>query len=251
MATAFCEIEDVREALLERSFSGALDTTNTDTVENTINSVSDWFGRRTNGHWYDSGGAASDLVDTTVATAETVRLDVPSSPHRQDRQLLSSRQGVRYPVTRNGPYARIPLPHPYVQSVTTLEVRDRGGDVEDWVAASDKTEGRGDDYYIEREGQRSYGQTYLYIRAATIGTRTDFGGLLTLDYDHGLDAQDESWEDVRRGIALASAAELVIDDNVVTAIPEAGSLVGVDTQRQQLVDDATKKLEPYMEVAVA
>lgn len=247
---AFCEYSDVREALLERSLSGALDETNTDTVETTIESVSDWFARQTNGHWYDSTASAESLIDTSPTTATNVRLDVPSSPHRQDRQLLVGDQGVRYPVTHNGPYARIPLPHPYVQSVTALQVRDRGGDVEDWVAAADKAEGRGEDYYVERKGQDSYGRTYLYIRASSIGPRVDFGGLLTLDYELGLDAAESSWQDVRRGIALASAAELVVEDNVVTAIPDNGTLVGADTQRQQLVDDASKKLEPYLGVPV-
>lgn len=249
--TGFCEIADVREALLERSFSGALDTTNTDTVESTIWSVSDWLARRTNGHWYDSGGQSNDLVGTSAASATNVRLDVPSSPHRQDRQLFRDGRGVRYPTTTNGPYAKVRLPHPYVQTVTALKVRNRGGGVEDWVAEPDKTEGRGEEYYIESPGQRSYGQTYLYIHARSIGARVDYSGLLTLDYDYGLDAQTEAWQDLRRGVALASAAQLVIDDNVVTAIPDSGSLVGVDTQRQQLVDDAAKHLDPYLEVSVA
>ncbi len=249
--TAFCEYSDVREALLERSLSGALDETNTDTVETTIESVSDWFARKTNGHWFDATAGTEDLIDSSVASASNVRLDVPSSPHRQDRQLLIGEQGARYPVTHNGPYAKVSLPHRYVQSVTALQVRDTGGDVEDWVAAQDKAEGRGEDYYVEHPGQQSYGKTYLYIRASSIGGRVDFGGLLTLDYEYGLDGQDTSWQDVRRGVALASAAELVVEDNVLTAIPDDGQLVGVDTQRQQLVDDASDKLEPYFEVAVA
>ncbi len=140
MPTGFCETEDVREALQETDLSGS---TNESIVTSAITAVSRWFSRATNGHWYDSTASSSDLVDATHATASDVRLDVPSSPHRQDRQLFQHETGVRYPVTRNGPYAKIQLPHPYVTSVTVLEVRGRGGDVEDWVAASDKQEGRG------------------------------------------------------------------------------------------------------------
>jgi hypothetical protein len=248
---AFCEYSDVREALLERSLSGPLDQANTDTVMSTIASVSDWFARQTNGHWYDSTAEPGDLRENAPATASDVRLDVPSSPHRQDRQLLVGEQGVRYPVTHNGPYARIQLPHRYVQSVAALRVRDTGGGVDDWVADPSKTEGRGGDYYVGRPGQASYGQSYLFVRASSIGPRVDYNGLLTVDYEFGLDADEKSWQDVRRGVALASGAEVVIDDNVLSSIPDDGQLVGVDTQRQQLVDDAADKLDPYLGVAVA
>ncbi len=244
MPTGFCEPDDVRQALQETDLSGS---TNTSIVESAITSVSRWFARATNGHWYDSTvDTANNLRDDSPASASDVRLDVPSSPHRQDRQLFTSETGVRYPVTKNGPYARIPLPHPYVSSVTALKVRGRGGDVEDWVTASDKEEGRGEDYYVARKGQQSYGRTYLYIRAASIGPRVDYGGLLTLGYDYGLDWQDEAWDDVKRGIANLAAAEVVDDDSVLAQIPDNARLVGVDTQHQNLIQTANQFLRPYL-----
>lgn len=242
MSDGYCEADDVRKALQDRSLDGP---TGAEFVEPAIAKMSDWLQRQGNRHWYDSTGSASDTVPTTAATASHVRLSVPSSPHSQRDQLFSD-SDARYPVTTAGPYARIPLPHGYVDSLTALEVRGRSGDVEDWTSAADKQEGRGEDYYVQREGQDSYGRTYLYIRARSIGPRYDFGDVLTVDYDYGLDAAAEEWQDVRRGVAQAAAAELVIEDDVLTAIPDSGSLVGVDTQRQQLLDDATKALEPYL-----
>lgn len=244
MSTGYCEPEDVREMLQETELSGP---TNTAIVEAAITGVSRWFSRATNGHWYDSTvDTTSNLRSDSAASASEVRLDVPSSPHRQDRQLFVEETGVRYPVTKNGPYARIRLPHPYVQSITTLRVRDRGGDTEDWVAASDKLEGRGEDYYVDQPGQHSYGQSYLYVRASSIGSRTDFGGLLVADYDYGLDWESQDWDDVRRGIAALAAAEVLDDDSVITQIPDNAKLVGVDTQHSNLVTVAGRFLDPYL-----
>jgi len=243
MPTGFCEPEDVRKALQKKGLQHAYGP---EIVASAITPVSRWFARQTNGHWFDSAAGGGDLIDTSAASASDIRLDVPSSPHQQDRQLVHSTDGVRYPVTHNGPYARIRLPHPYVQSVTRLTVRGRGGDVEDWVAAADKVDGRGEDYYIARRGQNSYGRTYLYIRASSIGARVDYGGLLTLDYDYGLDWQTEAWDDVRRGVASLTAAEVVDDDSVIAQIPENARLVGVDTEYDNLVSMADRLLGPYL-----
>lgn len=243
--SGFCEPEDVRKALQERSLDGPTDTP---LVEPAIEKVSDWLARSGNHYFYDAAAADADLIPTAADTVANVRLDIPSSPHAQRDQLFSSRDGARYPVTSHGPYAKVPLPHGYVQSLTKLDVRDLGGGVEDWVAASDKAEGRGEDYYIQREGQHSYGRTVLFVRARSIGSRRDFGGILTAEYEYGLDAQETSWDDVRRGVAQLAAAELVIDDDVVTSIPDSGQLVGIDTQRQRLVDDGEKALEPYLTI---
>jgi len=242
MPDGFCETDDVRKALQERELSGP---TGSEFVEPAIAKVSNWLARQGNRHWYDSSGSTADTVPTTSATVDDVRLSVPSSPHSQRDQLFRD-SDARYPVTTAGPYARIPLPHAHVESVNTLEVRDRAGDVEDWTTASDKAEGRGEDYYVAPDGQNSYGRTYLYIRARSIGPRFDFGDLLTVGYDFGLDAVEEDWQDVRRGVAQAAAAELIVEDDVVTAISDSGQLVGVDTQRQQLIDDAEKALDPYL-----
>jgi hypothetical protein len=245
MPDGYCEPDDVRQALQERNLDGALN--DSDFVAPTIESVSGWLRRSSRRHWYDSGGDASDTVPTSPRSASEVRLDVPSSPHAQDRQIRHGESGVRYPVTTDGPYARIRLPHGYVDSLTSLLVRDRDGDVTDWTSAAEITQGRGEDYYLARDGTSEYGLSYLYIRAASIGARVDYGGLLTLTYDYGRDAATEDWSDVRRGVAAAVGAQLTISDDVRTAIPDDGQLVGLDSRRQRLVDDSQQYLEPYLD----
>jgi|APHM01.1.fsa_nt_gi hypothetical protein len=245
--TAYCEPDDVRRALQERSLDGAVSPAN---VEPSIRSVSDWLRRRSHTHWYDSRGGVT-FVDSAPATATDVRRDVPSSPHATDRQITLPDADVRYPVTRAGPYAKIPLPHRYVETIDTLLVRDVDGDTTDWTASPDFQAGRGEAYYVATDGASEYGRSYLFINARDLGARTDYGDLLTLDYQYGLDADSQTWQNVRRGVALLAAAQLVVDDNVLTAIPDNGQLVGVDTQRQQLVDDGTDLLDPYLGSGVA
>lgn len=240
MPTGFCEESDVRAALQEKNLTGP---TGTDNVEPAIESVSDWLAKQGNRYWYDDSGSGT-LVPSSPATAAEVTLSVPSSPHAQRGQLYSHHDGMRYPVTQAGPYARIPLPHGYVAELSQLEVRDRAGGVTDWVADSEFDEGRGEDYYLVSDDRHSYGRTYLHLRAASIGARVDFEHLLTLAYDYGASDPDD-WRDVRRGVAQLAAAQVVVDDDVLTSIPDDGQLVGVDTQRQQLLDDAMDALEPY------
>lgn len=244
--SGFCETEDVRKALQKASSSFGSGSLATDIVESAIEGASNWFARASNSHWYDSGAAAGDLIDTSVASASGVQLDVPSSPHAQDRQQISHRRSARYPVTVAGPYAEIPLPHLHVSNLTKLEVRERGGETTDWVADSSRTSGTGNDYYIQQRGQNSYGRTYLYIHARGIGARTNFDRLLTLEYDYGLDWATEEWNDVRQGIANLAAVSVVDDDNVLAQIPDNGQLIGVDTQHQNLLDAASRRLDPYI-----
>lgn len=249
MPEGYCEPKDVRKVLQETDLSGPINST---LVKPAITAASRWLRRRARVHFYDSGGSASDLVPTSARTATTVQLDVPSSPHRQDHQLHHGDDSDwRYPVTHAGPYAKIRLPHRHVQSITTLGVRDRGGDREDWMSAPDKVQGVGEDYYHEADGESEIGVTYLYIRAASIGSRVDFGDLLTLDYEYGLDAQTDDWQDVRRGIAQLAAAEVVEDDGVISQIPDNARLVSVDTEYQHYLDAADKYLGPYLTAGVA
>lgn len=253
MPEGYCETGDVQDALRESDskFGGANGPLSTAAVEDEIQGASTWLRKHAGAHWYDSGGSAGDLVPTASRSISTVRLDVPSSPHRQDRQLFHDGVGVRYPVTTDGPYARLRLPHRFVTSVSALKVRDRGGGVTDWTAAAGKTEGVGNDWYVQQEDQEGTGASYLYLRASSIGARTDYGGLVVMDYDYGLDAQDESWDDVRSGVARLAAAQLIVDDNVLTQIPDNGQLVGVDTQADRLFKRAMRYLGPYIGVSVA
>jgi hypothetical protein len=243
MTVAYCDVEDVRTALQESSLSGPVGSS---IVSDDVRSVSSWFRRNSQTHFYDSGSSGG-IVATTSRTASRVRLDIPSSPHSQHDTLYVDSEGLRYPITTHGPYARIPLPHGYVDSVNTLEVRQRDGSVDDWVALSSKQQGRGEDYYVQIEGgTEGYGRSYLFIRADSITARRNWDGVITSSYSYGLDAANTEWQDVRRGIALLTAAQVVVDDDVLTAIPDNGQLVGVDTQAERLADRGMTYLEPYL-----
>lgn len=243
MPTGYCEPEDVAGVLQEgdRPFSGSPSESE---AASAITGLTEYLRRKTGHHWYEPS-AQTDLVPSTTRSQSTVRLDVPSSPHRQDRQLFRAEQGVRYPVTHAGPYARIRLPHHDVQSVTTLAVRDRAGGVTDWVAASDKVAGRGDDYYVLADSET--GRSHLYIRAASIGPRVDFGDLLTVGYDYGTEITDT----IRTGVAHLAAAALVLDDDVEAAVPDDGQLVAVETKADRHINEAMRRLGPFFERPVA
>lgn len=240
MPTAYCEPEDVRKALQE----SGLDDRREGPISRpillaAIHGLSDWFRSASDRHFYDSTATDGDEVPSSPRTRENRRLSVPSSPHAQRDQLYTSQDGARYPVTTNGPYAKVRLPNHDVDEITRLAVRDRAGDVEDWVASNEYQKGRGEDYWLFTEGGTAK-TSYLFIRAASIGPRYDYNGLLTVDYQYGTDAQDTEWQDVRRGIALLAASQVVIDDDLVTAIPDDGQLVNLETERDTYINDAVR-----------
>jgi hypothetical protein len=241
--TGYCEPEDVRTALQETSLSGPISTA---IVEDEILAASTELRKKSGRHWYDSNSSASSVIETTDRSASTVRLDVPSSPHAQRDQIHRGRDDVRYPVTQDGPYSRIALPHGYVDSLNSLEIRDRAGDVTDWTSDPEYQEGRGEDYFVQNEDIEGYGRSYLYVRAASIGARYDYDGLVTAGYQYGLDEQTQSWQDVRRGVANLAAAAVVDDDDIQTLIPDSGQLVNVETQADRLQSRGMRLLKPYL-----
>lgn len=255
---AFCEREDVRHVLQKstRKFDESNQLSN-DIVEAAITSASQWFATQTDAYFYDSSGSGT-LVDSTPATATGIIESVASSPHRQGGQVFRHRRGSgqpRYPNTKDGVYVRVQLPALFVESIDRLAVRDSGGGVTDWVTESDILEGRGEDYYVTVDGSDSYGRSYLYLRAGTLGARRSYEDILTIDVSYGLDAETErDWQDVRRGIAALAAAQVVVDDNVLAQLPDNGSLIGVATQHEQLRDlgvaSDVANLSPYMGAAV-
>lgn len=249
MADGYCERDDVKRALQKSSFDGAIGQDG-DIADDAITGLTQWLRRRTRRHWYDSGGG-NTLVPDSNRQVTGIRLDVPASSHSQRGQLFSSRDHIRYPVTQSGPYARVRLHHYDVESIDTLEVRDSGGDVTDWVADSDFDSGRGEDYYLHTEGGE-FRTSYLYIRANSIGPRTDFDDLLTVDYSYGTDAQDHEWETVRRSVAMLAAADLVLDEDVTSMVPDNGQMINVQTKAERYVERAMDRgLNSYFEAPIA
>lgn len=247
MPQGFCEVEDVGAALQD-DFAGA--NPSPAEVEAAIAAQTDWVERKTNTHWYDSAASDSDLVPTSPRSVANIRLDVPSSPHATDRQIHHADRGVRYPVTRAGPYCKLRLPHYGVETLDALRVRDFGGDVTDWAADPAFSAGRGEDYYLETATDER-AQSHLFIRASSIGARTDFTDLVTLDYRYGVDAAEQSWDTVRRATALRAAAELVIDDEFEAAVPNDVGLVNVQTKADQYEQRAENLLQPFMSAPIA
>lgn len=257
-APAYCEPADVQEAMQEvdEKFGQTAGPLESDNVEAAIIGVSRWLRTVADGHWYDSTAAASDLISASPATTTNRTLDVSSSPHRQRGQHFRSGHGrgqrdVVYPNTVAGPYVKVRLPVRYVESVDRLAVRQPDGEVEDWVADAEITQGRGEDYYLASEGD-AVRRDYLYLHAGSIGPRTHFENLLEVDLTYGRDYDTNPWDDVRRGVAHIAAAELVVDDDVITALPNDGALINVETEAQQHANAAIDRyLAPYMEVPVA
>lgn len=238
-APAYCEIDDVQTALqhADEKMTGSLADGN---VQAAIHAASRWLRSAADTHWYDSNADASDLIDTAPASTTDRQLDVPSSPHAQRGQLFKAsdeRGNPRYPKTHAGPYCRVRLPKAHVESIDTLKVRDRAGEVEDWVAASDKAEGRGEDYYLHVEGG-AHGRSYLYVHAGTLAPLTHYTDALTVGLSYGRDWDDAPWDDVRRGVAALAGAHLITDDELQTLIPDSGQLIGVDTKADRLLSEA-------------
>lgn len=254
---AFAEREDVRLVLQKSTTKFGDKQLSDDIVDAAIEGVSGWLASQGDVHFYDSTADPGDLIDSSPATAEGIIESVGSTPHRQTGQLMYTRKTggvVKYPNTQDGIHVRVKLPAHYVESIDTLQVRDRGGDVTDWVAASDKTEGRGEDYYLQVDGSSNYGLSYLYLRADSIGARRSYDDLLTIDITYGRDEDENPWPDVRRGVAALAGAQVITDDDVIASLPANGSLIGVDTQVQQLVNialDEPGALSPFMPAAVA
>lgn len=252
MTTAYATPDDVRRALQEPEHPGLTGSLEENNVVPPLASISEYVATEGRTHFFDSAGDDGSLVPTEPRTATDVVVDVPSSPHPQRGQRHHGRSDARYPVTRHGQYARITLPHAHVRSLLALYVRQRGrgrrsDGTSNWIADDRRTEGRGQDYYVLQPDDKPRGRSYLYIHAPTLGPRYDYEGVLTLNYEYGADAAaGDRWDDVRRAVAQLAVAQLAVDDDVRTAIPDSGQLIGVDTRRQASIDDATRTLEPYL-----
>lgn len=249
----YCTDGDVEKVMQETSGSFSNEPLGTDNVEVAVTAASRWFARKSNAHFYDSG-ATPDLANSAQSVGD-IRLDVPSSPHRQNGQLFRSGDPLlpeqEYPNTHGAGYVRVRLPKRYVSSIDVLNVRDTAGELTDWVSDPDFAQGRGEDYYLQNDGNDGAGRSYLYVRAGSIGHLVNYEDALLVDLTYGLDWQDTEWTDARIGVAHLAAAHLVTDDDVLSQIPDNGQLVGLDTQAERHLNRAMEMyLAPYLEVPV-
>jgi hypothetical protein len=239
---AYCERQDVLDVLEEASLGGPYDQ-RPEIIDAAIKGLTQDIRAWTNRHWYDPSATGADLRNDSPVTATELIHDIPSSPHTQDRQLFQSHGGARYPVTHTGPYCRIVLDHADVTALSALRVRDSAGDYEDWTAQASKTQGRGEDYYLQTPTDGGpAGRTRLYIRAGVLPTLTDYEEALTLDYEYGTDSVPDA---VRRMTAQYAAAELVTNDEFVQNVPDNGQLVNVQTKADRWEAAADRTLDNY------
>lgn len=232
----YCTPEDVRKAMQEAQIkdSGPLSQ---GIVEAAIDAQTDWIRRVTGRHWYDPD-ATDTLIPTTTLTVPEDNYDLPQSPHAGPHQIPRDRDW-KFPVTEAGGYCRLKLKQRQVQSVSELLVRN-GREYDDWVQDSDRVEGRGEDYYLESTPRTGY--SYLYVFARMLSPAQDWNNSVIVSYDYGQDSIPGS---IRRAQACFAAADLVMDDDVKTAIPNDGQLVAVETKADRLIKQGQRLLKKY------
>jgi len=242
MNEGYCTVEDVRRTLQDAEFSGALAEDNEQAVVNAIAAQSQWLRATTDRHWYESGGLEEDdhdLVPTEPKARGGEEHDIPSTPHPQHSTMFVDDRG-RYPRKMVGPYTKVRLDKHYVDEITALDVRDAGGSFEDWTEADDKVEGEDWELYVEPGSSSS--PSYAYLRVQSLPPLQHYTGAVRVSYEYGDEGIPGT---VRDAVSMRAAAKLVIDDEEVTAIPDNGQLISVQSKADQWRDAADELLEVY------
>lgn len=233
---AYCTPEDVRKQLQDVDLDGP---TSEEFVKATIVGESEWVQEETNRHWF-----ATDSFEGTLAieplTHDHDEQDIPSSPHADHVQAFRGgrrRQKPRYPVRYAGPYTRVALQRRDVSDITELLIRQQDGSVVDWVDDDRRTEGRGEDYYVQVDD--ASGRSHLYLHTGSLPHLSDFDAAVTVSYEYGT----ELTQTVRTAVASIAAAKLLRDDEQATAIPDSGQLVSLETKADTLYKRGLRLLE--------
>ncbi|ELY96760.1 hypothetical protein C482_15336 [Natrialba chahannaoensis JCM 10990] len=236
----YCTVEDVNRVIHESDFTGGLESADNQAVVDAITGLTEWLHEEHDRHWYDPDGTDEDdhdLIPTEPKTHQEDEHDIPSIPHAgpQQMQVAASHQ-VRYPVRHAGPYTRVQVSRRDIVEITELLVRDRSGDVTDWVEKHE--EGRGQDYYLNSDD--SSGITYLYLHTGTLPNLRDYGNAVIVSYDWGIEGLSST---VRRAVAQLAAAELLASsDEAGLGIPENANLQATESKVQAMERQAKEKL---------
>lgn len=217
--------------------------TGKDHVRAAIAGQSEWLQETTNRHWFepDVDPEGTDLY-TEPLTHRNDEVSIPSTPHADNRQMqvAASRQ-ARYPVRHGGPYTRVKLTRRDVQEITELLVREPGGGYGDWIADDAKVEGRGEDYYVQKDDDVGFSRLYLHTRH--IRALSGFANAVVATYDYGIEGVTDT---VRRAIALKATAQLVHDDDASVAIPNDGSLISLESKAEAMEREAEELIDIHM-----
>lgn len=286
MTTGYCTVDDVRRVMQETEITfgeGALGEDNNQIVADAIASLSDPVERATRRHWYVEGGVDEDdhdLIPTSPRTRDDEH-DIPThggfvhgsserkrfryrknsdalleSDPRTDRRRRELRRDPKREIRiatgeyqdsyrdDRPAYTRITLERKDVEAVNELHVINGDGAFDDWTEEKEGGVGnleRGKDYWVRIN---NLGVTELYLDVHAIDD--DIASLsnavyIDIDYGHeGLPAN------VRRGVALLAASELVLDDELVTGIPDDGQLINVETKAERWARQGVQKLEAHI-----
>lgn len=238
--TGYCTVDDVRRALREEDLPGDAEQ-DRGIVLDAITGQTQWLRKATDCHFYVPGGISEDsddLVPTSPRTREAEELDVPSTPHPQHSTLFNADRD-RYPHKTHGPFCRMALEKNDVTDVTGLEVFGGSGDSEDWVQASDKTEGEDWRLYVDAGGAPS--RSYVDVRARSLPPLQHYAGAVRVSYRYG---QDSLPSTVRRAVAKRAAADLAEEASM--QIPQNATVYGVESKAEELRSTAKELLEDYL-----
>lgn len=236
----FCTVEDVRRVFQDASLSGALAEDNSALVKEQIRSVSGLVEKATKRHWYDpEANTASTRTDEyALPQGGAIAVNGSESPKERIQVVSGDRDGP-------GPaYARVTLDRKDVQTLAELRVLTAEGTLTDWVASTEYDTGVG-----------------LSARGKDAWVRVNNGGVSELNIDVSqLDDEIPSLANAvyagitygvpglepraRTGTAALVAADLVLDDEFVTAIPDDGQLTDVETKAERFGATGAQKLAP-------
>jgi len=276
MVEGYCTVDDVRRVFQDPNFSGTLAESNNQLVVDQIAAISSTVEKATKRHWY-GGGIDEDSQNVIPSgtksrddeyglprqggqvhgASERRRLqyrknsdallesDPRSERRRRDRRKLKRDIRLAFGDLRDDTapaYTRITLVRRDVSSLDELLVLNESGAYDDWVASDDYDTGVG-----------------LSNRGADAWVRLNNGGISELNIDvHALDDDipslanavyavttygiDEVPMRIRRGVAHLVAADLVLNDEFVTAIPDDGQLTSLETKAQRWGQTGVQKL---------
>ena len=264
----------------EADFSGAFDAEDNRIVADAISSLSDSIERATRRHWYTDTSPDEDthgLIPTSPQSRDDEH-DIPTSgalvhgASEHDRRrfrknsdaLLESdprhgrrRKHYRKPKreirlafgelhdTSVPAYTRIGLERKDVEAVNELLVVNADGAFDDWTEERNGGVGvqnRGEDWWVRRN---NLGRAELYLDVHEMDDDiASLANAVYVDIDYG---KSDVPTHVRRGTALLAASELVLDDEYVTAIPDSGQLINVETKAERWARQGVQKLEAYIE----
>lgn len=246
MPTGYCDVEDVKRALQER-FEGTQPSP-ADAVA-AITGENEWLRKATKRHWYapdysgDGGSTPSIDPPTEPITVGGETCDIPSSPHAPHGQITHHEER-RYPNTHHGYFCRVTLDRRHAQGIDKLLVRE-GSEYTDWVADPEKTEGRGESYYLSIDPHT--GRSHVFINARTLGPALDYDDAVEASYTYGEPVSNFETDGfpISRAVALRAGAALIVPQDSNVQVPDSGNLTSVKTKADELRADADRLLEPY------